>query len=162
MQTRHPTPLPTVRPTTNNPTLESLELEPTQTLRWHVDYISRTCVVDNKQFGWIEEDDLYYSKEECCRNHYDNVRTYHTCIADGIQTRHGDNYTSQSKEVVRESGQADALSELRQPTPTPFLRSLPPTVRPTTKLTLEPTQLVSKDEDTTTSSITYAAQGRAN
>ena len=120
--------------------LESLELEPTQTLRWHVDYISLTCVViDNKQFGWIEEDELYYSKEQCCRNHYDNVRTYHTCIAGGIQTRYVLN-TSQSKEVLHESGQADALSELGQPTPTPFLRSLPPTVRPTTKLTLEPTQ----------------------
>ena len=72
------------------------------------------------------------------------------------------NYTSQSKEVPPEPGQADAFSELGQPTPTPFLRSLPPTVRPTTKLTLEPTQLVSKDEDTNTSSITDAAQGRAN
>jgi hypothetical protein len=87
MQTRHPTPLPTARPTTND--LNSLVLVPTtQILRWHVDYISRTCIamdqaVWQEYWSWIEEDELYYSKEQCCKNHYGSEPAYSTCISNG-------------------------------------------------------------------------------
>lgn len=87
MQTRHPTPQPTVGPTTND--LNSLVLVPTtQILRWHVDYISRTCIAMDQAvwleyWSWIEEDGLYYSKEQCCRNHYGDERGYPTCMSNG-------------------------------------------------------------------------------